>query len=96
MPEKGDPVIPVNPGARPQPKLVPVGSTGLAGDSSAGSAIAVDPSKIRPEDLPRSTLDDPGHAPPVRRPSPSEDPGNLLIEPPLPEAAPGSLPKLPQ
>jgi hypothetical protein len=97
-PGKGDPVIPVKSGVRPQPKLEPVGSASLAGGNTPGSAIDVDPSKIRPEDLPRSTLDDPPEARPVPLPSLSEDPGNLLTDPPLPEPAPvtPAEPKLPQ
>jgi hypothetical protein len=92
IPQIGDPVTPVKGGGKPAPKLVPVVNRSLTGSSAPDHTLHVDPSAIRPENLPRTTLDDP--LPPPEdatpaAPAPGGDPGNLL-EPPLP-----SLPRLP-
>ncbi len=84
-PQKGDPVLQLK-GGNPQSKLVPVAAASLAGSSAPANTLSVDPSSIRPENLPVSTLDEPGHTmPPIHSSDPRRDPGNLLVEPPLPE-----------
>jgi|GEM_PF-2142744 len=86
-PQKGDSVVPVKGRGKPAPKLVPIVAHSLPGTSAPEGTLNLDPNAIRPEDLPRSTLDEPGDAPPSLTPalSPANDPGNLLVEPPLPE-----------
>jgi hypothetical protein len=86
-PQKGDAVIAVKSKAKAGPKLVPIVANVAAqpGTSSPANTINVDPSSIRPEDLPRTSLDEPGHAPPAPMRVPSSvrpDPGNLLLPPP--------------
>jgi hypothetical protein len=86
VPLKGDSVIEVKGSGKPAPKLVPVVARSLPGTTAPDNTLNLDPNSIRPEDLPRSTLDEPGSAPPsfAPVPSPANDPGNLLAEPPLP------------
>jgi hypothetical protein len=84
-PQKGDAVIALKGKIKGGPKLVPIVANAPPGTSAPANTINVDPSSIRPEDLPHSTLDEPGRAPatPVRPPSrPQPDPGNLLLPPP--------------
>ena len=93
VPQKGDSVIPVGSG-KPQPKLIPIAAGPLTGSSAPANTLAVDPGSIRPENLPRSTLGEPGSAaPPITTSDFRRDPGNLLAEPPLPED--GDKPLLP-
>ena len=93
-PQKGDSVIPVKGSGKPQPKLVPIAASPLTGSSAPADTLSVDPSSIRPENLPRSTLGEPENSvPPMIRQDPRRDPGNLLVAPPLPED--GEKPLLP-
>lgn len=86
VPHKGDPVIPVKGSGKPGPRLIPIAAAPLTGSSAPANTLAVDPGSIRPENLPRTTLGEPGHtAPPIRTTDFRSDPGNLLVEPPLPE-----------
>ena len=85
-PHKGDPVIPIKGSGKPDSRLVPIAAAPLPGSSAPANTLAVDPSSLRPEDLPRSTLDEPGHRPPpMNNADHRRDPGNLLELPPLPQ-----------
>jgi hypothetical protein len=90
-PQKGDSVIAVKSKIKAGPKLVPIVATAPPGSNAPANTLNVDPSSIRPEDLPHTTLDEP-RTPPRRDParSPASDPGNLLLPPPL---APPELPQ---
>lgn len=84
-PQKGDPVIAMKSKTKQEPKLVPIVANAPAGGNAPPNTVSLDPGSIRPEDLPRSNLDEPGTAvrtpaPPSSRPQP--DPGNLLLPPP--------------
>ena len=88
IPQKGESVISVKSSAKPMPKLVPVSSGNLPGSNAPENTLYVDPSSIRPEDLPKSTLDEPGGSIGSRMvdQAPANDAGNLLVEPPLPDS----------
>jgi hypothetical protein len=87
IPQKGDPVTPVKGSGKPAPKLVPVVNRTLTGSSAPEHTLYVDPSTIRPEDLPRTTLDDPVPPPEDAVPAAPASAGNSgnLLEPPLPD-----------
>jgi hypothetical protein len=88
-PDVGDAVIPVK--GRSQPKLVPVAAPQGANDPA--NTIYVDPSSIRPEDLPNSTLNDPAMRPPDLLPEPTGREGMRVPEPPLPSLEEPPLPQ---
>jgi hypothetical protein len=85
-PQKGDPVIAVKSKTKQGPKLVPVVASAPPGSTAPANTVNLDPASIRPEDLPRTNLDEPGAAPPKPASAPvrtqSGDPGNLLLPPP--------------
>lgn len=85
-PQKGDSVTAVNSSTKPSPKLVPVNGPAniLSGGSAPDNTLNLDPSSIRPADLPRSTLDEPGSGAPP--PADASEPGRRLLEPPLPDS----------
>ena len=99
-PAVGDPVIPVKGSGGAAAKLVPIpNQPGLDGVNPANT-INVDPNSIRPEDLPQTTLGDPGNRPMMlNEPTHGDDGrGSRSFEPPLPDKDPPllPLPTLPQ
>lgn len=86
VPQKGESALGAKSTARAAPKLIPVKSTSLPGSSAPENTLYVDPSSIRPEDIPKSTLDEPGASIGSRMvdQAPAGEGGNLLVEPPLP------------
>ena len=98
-PAVGDTVIPIKGTGRP--KLVPVVAQGTDASGNPANTLYLNPGDLRAEDMPNSTLSDPGarRLPSLEEPAPRDDVGgNLLLEPPLPQKEPPLLPvpELPQ
>ena len=91
-PQKGDSVLALKSNLKQGPKLVPVVAASPGGNTPADT-VNLDAAAIRPDQFPRSTLDEPDAPGPSSAPAPRTpnrakpaDPGNLLLPPPLPVA----------